>query len=164
MQGRVFNTLIAALAALIFSAALQANVEVYNFDKPEDRVRFYSLTDELRCPKCQNQSIADSDAPIATDLRREVHRMIQEGNSDDDIVNFMVKRYGDFVRYTPALTNRTWILWGGPLLLLLLGAFAIMRMVRKNQTAAVSDEPEETTQEDKAARMQRAEQMLKERD
>ena len=165
MQRRMLQTLASGLFTLLFSLVAQANVEVYDFNSPEQRLRFYNLTDELRCPKCQNQTIADSDAPIANDLRDEVHRMIQSGDSDDEIVNFMVNRYGDFVRYTPALTARTWVLWGGPVVLLLLGLFAVIMLVKRSRViveAKDSEQPEAGTQaSDK--RLQRAKNILEER-
>ncbi len=165
MQRRTLPTLLAGLFTLVFtslfSLAVQANVEVYNFDSQEQRLRFYSLTDELRCPKCQNQTIADSDAPIAMDLRDEVHRMIQGGNTDDEIVSFMVNRYGDFVRYTPEVTARTWLLWGGPVVLLLVGLFAVIRLVRRQVTQA--DTEVEAPQPTDEERLQRAKKILEER-
>jgi cytochrome c-type biogenesis protein CcmH len=84
------------------------------------------LTQTLRCPKCQNQDIADSNAPIAADLRREVYQLIVQGKTDQQITDFMVARYGDFVRYKPALNKRTWILWYGPLALLILGLSVVL--------------------------------------
>ncbi|RML38486.1 Cytochrome c-type bioproteinsis protein CycL, partial [Pseudomonas syringae pv. maculicola] len=79
-----------------------------------ERARYSELTRELRCPKCQNQDIADSNAPIAADLRKEIYRMLGEGQSNQKIIDFMVDRYGDFVRYKPSLNARTWLLWFGP--------------------------------------------------
>src|SRR5690554_8220384 len=92
--------------ALMAPLALAA-IDTYEFDIEEQRQRFYQLSSELRCPKCQNQNIADSDAPIAMDLRREVYRMLNEGKDNEEIVDFLVARYGEFVRYKPALTPAT---------------------------------------------------------
>ena len=102
------------LTALVFGLTLtgvaQAAIDTYEFKNDAERDRFRELTKELRCPKCQNQDIADSNAPIAADLRREIFRMLGEGKSNQQIVDFMVDRYGDFVRYKPALSGRTWLL------------------------------------------------------
>ena len=98
-----------------------------------ERERFRSLTEELRCPKCQNQNIADSNAPIATDLRREIYRMLDDGRSDKEIVDFLVMRYGDFVMYKPPLDSRTWLLWYGPFGLLGLGAIVLCVLVLRRR-------------------------------
>src|SRR5690606_36042664 len=94
-----------------------------------ERQRFRDLTFELRCPKCQNQNIADSDAPIAMDMRREIHRMLEDGQSDGQIVGYLVDRYGDFVRYKPPVELRTLLLWYGPWALLGGGLLALVVIV-----------------------------------
>uniref|UniRef100_UPI0010696931 cytochrome c-type biogenesis protein n=3 Tax=Pseudomonas TaxID=286 RepID=UPI0010696931 len=88
---------------------------------------------ELRCPKCQNQNIADSNAPIATDLRREIFRMLEEGKSNAEIVDFLVLRYGDFVLYKPPVDTRTYLLWYGPFALLGLGALGLVVLVLRRR-------------------------------
>jgi cytochrome c-type biogenesis protein CcmH len=93
------------------------------------RQRYQDLASVLRCPKCQNQSIAESSAPIARDLRGEIHRMLREGRSDQQIIDFMVSRYGDFVLYEPRLSSRTVLLWFGPAALLLAGGMAVGAIV-----------------------------------
>lgn len=103
-----------AMLALTMSVAAMAAIDTYEFDTEEQRARFYQLSNELRCPKCQNQNIADSNSPIATDLRREIFRMLDEGQSNEQITEFMVMRYGEFVRYKPALTAQTAVLWFRP--------------------------------------------------
>ena len=117
------------LAALVLGLSLvgvaHAAIDTYEFAKDGDRERFRELTKELRCPKCQNQDIADSNAPIATDLRREIFRMLGEGKDNQQILDFMVARYGDFVLYKPALTSKTAVLWFGPLALLVGGLVVI---------------------------------------
>ncbi|MGX5726351.1 cytochrome c-type biogenesis protein [Metapseudomonas otitidis] len=106
------------LATLVLGLALtgvaRAAIDTYEFRDEAERERFRVLTEELRCPKCQNQNIADSNAPIATDLRREIYRMLEAGKSNDEIVDFLVARYGDFVRYKPPVNGRTLLLWYGP--------------------------------------------------
>ena len=91
--------LLATLAlGLALTGVARAAIDTYEFKDEAERERFRVLTEELRCPKCQNQNIADSNAPIATDLRREIFRMLEEGKGDDEIVDYLVARYGDFVR------------------------------------------------------------------
>ncbi|MCH4873158.1 cytochrome c-type biogenesis protein [Pseudomonas sp. TMW22091] len=117
--------LAAVALGLTLTGAAHAAIDTYEFANDAERARFRELTQELRCPKCQNQDIADSNAPIATDLRREIYRMLGEGKSNQQIIDFMVDRYGDFVRYKPALTGQTSVLWFGPLALLLGGVVLI---------------------------------------
>ena len=131
---RIYHSMLAVLFALLATSAF-AVIDSYTFDNEEQEVRFFQLTNELRCPKCQNQSIADSDAMIAQDLRREVHRMLLEGDSDQQVIDFMLDRYGDFVLYNPRLDKKTIILWFGPAILLLLGLFALLMIVRSNRRA-----------------------------
>ncbi|MFV0886812.1 cytochrome c-type biogenesis protein [Metapseudomonas otitidis] len=107
--------LLATLAlGLALTGVARAAIDTYEFRDEAERERFRVLTEELRCPKCQNQNIADSNAPIATDLRREIYRMLEAGKSNDEIVDFLVARYGDFVRYKPPVNGRTLLLWYGP--------------------------------------------------
>lgn len=117
------------LAALVFSfsvaGAAHAAIDAYEFRDDAERARYAELTKELRCPKCQNQDIADSNAPIAADLRKEIFRMLGEGRSNQQIIDFMVDRYGDFVRYRPELSAKTWLLWFGPAGLLVGGLVVI---------------------------------------
>ncbi|MEA9725971.1 cytochrome c-type biogenesis protein [Xanthomonas campestris] len=101
-----------------------------------EEARFHALTAELRCVQCQNQSLADSNAQIAHDLRREVLALMHEGRSDAQIRQFLVARYGEFVLYRPQVESRTWLLWFGPLLVLLLGGTAVALVVRRRSAAA----------------------------
>ncbi len=109
-----------------------AAIDVYQFNNDAERDRFHTLTTELRCPKCQNQNIADSNAPIAQDLRAKIHTMIGEQRSDQEIVDYMIARYGDFVLYQPRMNSTTYILWFGPILLLLLGIAIVIFISRRN--------------------------------
>lgn len=126
------------LAGLLLSGVAQAAIDTYEFADAAKRERFATLTQELRCPKCQNQDLADSNAPIAADLRREIHRMLQEGQSDEQIVDYLVSRYGDFVRYKPPVNGRTLILWYGPASLLLIGLLALVLIVRRRRAAGTA--------------------------
>jgi cytochrome c-type biogenesis protein CcmH len=98
-------------------------------DLAEER-RFHALASELRCVMCQNQSLADSNAMIARDLRTEVLELMREGRTDAQIKAFLVRRYGDFVLYKPRMDPKTWLLWFGPVLLLLVGGLVVYRIVR----------------------------------
>lgn len=107
-------------------------VDLYEFDSPAQQARYRALIAELRCPKCLNTNLAGSDAPIAQDLRRTVHRLITaEGMSDDEIRGYLQARYGDFVLYDPPFRPDTWILWLAPAILLLIGAVILLRMLRR---------------------------------
>ncbi len=101
------------------------------FDDPVLQHRYESLNRELRCLVCQNQTIADSNATLAHDLRREVRDMIAAGKSDDEIREFMIERYGDFVLYRPRMTAQTFLLWAAPALLLLVGGLMLFRVIRR---------------------------------
>lgn len=106
----------------------QAAIDTYEFASEAERERYRTLVEELRCPKCQNQNIADSDAPIAMDLRAQIFRMLEEGKSNEQIIEFLVSRYGDFVLYKPPVTARTLLLWYGPAGLLI-GGFVLLGVI-----------------------------------
>ncbi len=131
--------LAAVALGLTLAGAAHAAIDTYEFADDAERARFRELTQELRCPKCQNQDIADSNAPIATDLRREIYRMLGEGKSNQQIIDFMVDRYGDFVRYKPALTGKTAVLWFGPLALLVGGLVLIAVIVGRRRRVTQAD-------------------------
>ena len=126
----------AVICVLVLPRAY-GTIDSYEFATAEQEQRFYELTNELRCPKCQNQSIADSNAPIAQDLRREVHRMVNEGADHQTVVDFMLARYGEFVLYKPQMSGKNLVLWLGPLVLLLIGFVVLMMIVRKAQNVSV---------------------------
>ena len=139
----------AGLQGLTLSLGAHAAIDTYEFQDEGARNRYRTLTEELRCPKCQNQNIADSDAPIAKDLRNEIHRMLGEGKSDDEIVDFLVARYGDFVRYKPPVNERTWLLWYGPWLLLGggLGVLGLIVLRRRRPAAAAGKDADLSAEE-----------------
>jgi cytochrome c-type biogenesis protein CcmH len=110
------------------------------FDDPVLNERFRSLLREVRCPKCLNTSIADSNAPIAEDLRREVHRQMANGASDVEIVEHLVSRYGEFVVYRPPLQPTTWALWGGPLVLLGIGGLVFARILKNRVNQPLNED------------------------
>ena len=111
------------------------------FDDPELQARYDRIIEEVRCLKCQNQSIRDSNAFLAADLRREIRRMLDEGRSDAEIYDFLVQRYGEFALYRPRFGGMTLILWIAPALLLLGGALLIARVVRRRMRMPIDDEP-----------------------
>lgn len=119
---------IAALG-LALTGVARAAIDTYEFANDAERERFRDLTSELRCPKCQNQDIADSNAPIAADLRKQIFSQLQQGKSNQQIVDYMVDRYGEFVRYKPEVSERTWLLWFGPAALLGFGVVIIGAIV-----------------------------------
>ena len=136
------------LIALLWSPALpsfaqadqQADAAPLHFDTPAEEARFHDLTLQLRCVMCQNQSLADSHALIALQLRREVLDLMRQGRSDDEIKAFLVQRYGEFVLYKPRLEERTWLLWAGPIVILLFGAGLLTVSMRRRRSASyVSD-------------------------
>jgi cytochrome c-type biogenesis protein CcmH len=123
----------AALALAPGNAAAQATDPApLRFRDRAEEQRFRALVSELRCVMCQNQSLADSNAEIAHDLRREVLDLMREGRSDAEIERFLVARYGEFVLYRPRMEWKTWLLWFGPALLLLAGGFVVARVVRRH--------------------------------
>ncbi|MGP6420322.1 cytochrome c-type biogenesis protein [Pseudomonas putida] len=147
--------LAAVVLGLSLAGVAHAAIDTYEFAKEGDRERFRELTKELRCPKCQNQDIADSNAPIAADLRKEIFRMLGEGKDNQQIIDFMVDRYGDFVRYKPALNAKTALLWFGPAGLLFGGLVVIAVIVRRRRAQRTETPPSLSTEE-----RQRLDQLL----
>lgn len=110
------------------------------FEDPELQARYDKLISEVRCLKCQNQSIKDSNVFLASDLRREIRRLIEEGKTDPEIIDFLVTRYGEFALYRPRTTGKTLILWLAPFLLVLFGGFAMYRVVRHRMSMPLDNE------------------------
>lgn len=130
------KTVFSLLVLLVLSLPSHAVIEIYEFEQESQKQRYHHLIEELRCPKCQNQNLAESDAPIAQDLRRELHRLITEGRTDEAIIEYMVMRYGNFVLYRPPLDKNTLILWAAPGLFLLFGLIVAWRVRKTNQEGA----------------------------
>jgi cytochrome c-type biogenesis protein CcmH len=131
------------ITLFLWAGLSSAGVEYHEFTNPEQREAYESLTSELRCLVCQNQTIADSNADLAADLRRQVYEMLQKGQSEEDVVKFMTERYGDFVLYKPPFKAKTLLLWLGPPVFLLIGVICIIVLVRRKQARppqALSDE------------------------
>ena len=132
LYGRGFGGL-CWLLLVLYAPLSQAVVESYDFSSEDNRHRYNKFINELRCPKCQNQNLAGSNSPIAQDLRREVHRMIEDGQQDETIVDYMVARYGDFVLYRPRLDKNTIVLWAAPVVFVLIGLIAVLLVVRHHR-------------------------------
>ena len=136
----LLRTTALTLCMLLLALPAAAVIESYEFSERELETRYRALSQELRCPKCQNQNIADSNAPISQDLRRLLHQQLEAGDSDREILEFMVARYGEFVRYRPAFNSATAILWLAPGLLLLGGAGGLLMLLRgRKQSPAALD-------------------------
>lgn len=135
------------LAFILCAIAVSASgIDAESFDDPVLQSRYQYLTHVLRCPKCQNESIAESNAPVAVDLRREVRRMLQEGRTDQEILDFMSSRFGDFVLFKPPVTTRTWLLWSLPAMVLAIAlGSAIVVIRRRAQLPAGPDSEEEAS-------------------
>ena len=141
------------LAVLLWLATLpafaqanqQADAAPLQFRDTSEEARFHALAAELRCVMCQNQSLADSNALIALSLRREVLELMRAGQSDAQIKDFLVQRYGEFVLYKPRVEGRTWLLWLGPAAILLAGAVVVVVLVRRRPAQPIprNDEPQE---------------------
>ena len=135
----MYKTLIKAFAgfSLLFCAQMSfAAIEVHELDNEVDRQRYQTFIDEMRCPKCQNQNLAGTNSPVAADLRNELDLMIKAGKSDQEIVSFMVERYGEFILYRPRLSPATILLWASPVLMLVFGAILLLLIVRKRRRLA----------------------------
>ena len=136
---RALVWLLAACAALAAGAwAVDAQE---GFDDPVLNERYRTLIHEIRCPKCLNESIGESKAPVAADLRREVRRLLGEGASDDEIKTFLSSRYGEFVLYSPRLSPTTFLVWAAPFLLVGLGAFVFWRILAARSRQPLDEEP-----------------------
>ena len=128
------------LTALLFSSVAFSAIDALNFTSPQQESDYHQLTQSLRCPQCQNNNIADSNATIAVDMRGKVFELLQEGKSKNDVVDYMVARYGNFVTYDPPMTASTLVLWIAPLLLVLLGVVFLLGRKPKTQSAVKSQD------------------------
>lgn len=130
-------TPILVIIAVVFTTLFAINgvqaspVETFEFQNEVTKVRFQALSKELRCPKCQNQNLADSNSTVASALRLELYNLLIQGKSDGEIIDLMVGRYGEFVLYRPRVSGVTYILWFGPVLLILIGLIVVIIILRK---------------------------------
>lgn len=145
------RTLFAAVLLLFHMSASAAPMDTYTFESDEQEKIFQSLNEELRCLVCQNQSIAESNADLANDLRAEIHKLLQAGNNEAEIKAFMVDRYGDYVLYDPPFKPLTWLLWIGPIVIFLMGLFYARGFIARQNSSAtpaeLSDEESERLRE-----------------
>ncbi len=134
-SGRLLS-MVAGICLVLINPHAWAAIDTYDFADDETRERFHVLSTELRCPKCQNQNLADSNAPIAMDLRKEVYRLLSEGRSDREIKSYLVDRYGEYVLYQPAWSPQTWLLWVAPAILLICAFVVVIFIARRRARAA----------------------------
>jgi cytochrome c-type biogenesis protein CcmH len=136
------NCLVALTLLLVLgtgSLHAAATLESFKFPTAADEQHFKDLIAELRCLVCQNQSLADSDAELAHDLRAEVYAMVQDGQSDEEIIEFLVARYGDFVLYKPPVKPATYLLWFGPFVLLVVAVLLLVRALRRQKVSPATE-------------------------
>jgi len=146
------RALLLALALMLSGAPAFAQVATdatpLRFSDTTEEKRFHTLVSELRCVMCQNQSLADSNAQIAVDLRREVLELMRQGKSDGEIKDFLVARYGEFVLYRPQVESKTWLLWFGPALVLLAGGIVVAGAVRRRSRPTGQDANERNEEQE----------------
>lgn len=134
---------IGLIIAALFSMSIFAAIDVYDFESPQQEAQYRGLIEELRCPKCQNQNLAASDAPIAQDLKQKTYDLVKDGRSDGEIREYMQERYGDFISYKPPVRPSTWILWFfPPLLLVALISGWFWRAHHRQKQARMSAQPQ----------------------
>jgi cytochrome c-type biogenesis protein CcmH len=127
----LFSIVLAATIFMVTSLANASPVETFEFQDEVTKIRFQALSKELRCPKCQNQNLADSNSTVASALRLDLYNMLIDGRADSEIITLMVGRYGEFVLYRPRVSSLTYILWFGPALLILIGVIVVIVILRK---------------------------------
>jgi len=147
------------LISLFSLSSAYAAIDTYDFKDADKQARFHELVAELRCPKCQNQNLADSNSAIAQDLRQKVYEMLDTEKSNTEIVDYMVARYGDFVLYEPRFNSQNAILWLGPFLLLIIGLSLVIYLTRQ-RSKKVINATEENVELDKLQK-QRLQKVLK---
>ena len=148
-MSKLLSILILSMVLSFTMSVVAAPIETFKFDSPDTEKIFHKLSEELRCLVCQNQNIAESNAELAKDLRLEIYTMLQKGQTEDEIVDFMVERYGDYVLYRPPFKPMTWLLWFGPLMIFALGIFFAMRFMKSQS----SDSPLESLSEEEIERV-----------
>jgi cytochrome c-type biogenesis protein CcmH len=140
------NKILSVCALLLMATSSLAIDAGRQFDDPEKQAMYEKVISEVRCLKCQNQTIKDSNAFLAADLRREIRRLIDEGKTEDEVYNFLVERYGEFALYRPRFSGKTLVLWIAPFLLLAFGGVALTRIVRSRMALPIDDDSIEEDQ------------------
>jgi cytochrome c-type biogenesis protein CcmH len=136
-------SLVITLALPLATLPARANEAAPLADDPIVEQRLLVIAEEVRCLVCQNESLAGSRADLAQDLRREIRSLIKQGKTDKEVMDFLVSRYGDYVRYRPPVKPSTWLLWGGPFVLLAAGLAALVLFVRRRRNTSAALSPEE---------------------
>ncbi|GIU20367.1 cytochrome c biogenesis protein [Shewanella sp. MBTL60-112-B2] len=154
----MIKSLMKGLSALVLLVSMTSivnatPVDTYEFKSVDNQKRALSLAHSLRCPQCQNQNLIDSNSPVAQDLRLEVYQMVDEGKADDEIVEFMTSRYGEFVLYKPRMEAKTYALWLGPIALLLFGGLIGFFFIRKQRIAEATNQELSTEEQDELNRL-----------
>jgi len=150
-----------AVLSLLLANMAVASTAVVEFSDESLRIRYQQLVQELRCPKCQNQNLADSNSPISEDLRAQVHRLLEEGMSDREIKNYLKSRYSEFILYRPEVNQNTWPLWAAPVVFLLFGLWVLYRLYFNRSS---SDMPVEQNDQLSSVDQQRLDQLLRNKD
>ena len=150
-----------AFLSLLLANMAVASTAVVEFSDESLRIRYQQLVQELRCPKCQNQNLADSNSPISEDLRAQVHRLLEEGMSDREIKDYLKSRYSEFILYRPEVNQNTWLLWAAPVVFLLFGLWVLYRLYFNRSS---SDMPVEQNDQLSSVDQQRLDQLLRNKD
>jgi cytochrome c-type biogenesis protein CcmH len=150
-----------AVLSLLLANVAVASTAVVEFSDESLRIRYQQLVQELRCPKCQNQNLADSNSPISEDLRAQVHRLLEQGMTDREIKDYLQSRYSEFILYRPEVNQNTWLLWAAPVLFLLFGLWVLYRMYFNRPSSDIS-----VTQNDQLSSVdqQRLDRLLRNKD
>lgn len=163
---KILHLIVRAMAMVLLVVGLSmsawANIDTYQFDNPRQEAQYRALIEEFRCPKCQNQNLAGSDAPIAQDLKQKTYDMVKDGRSDAEIRQYMNERYGDFISYKPPVRPSTWILWFFPpvLLVFVMLAWFIRNRNSSKRAAVIANPIEEGYAPLSAAEQQRLQDLL----
>ena len=144
------HSIMALLLGMSISTMAMASIDIYEFDSPQQEAQYRGLIEEFRCPKCQNQNLAGSDAPIAQDLKQKTYEMVKDGRSDTEIRNYMFERYGDFISYKPPVRPSTWILWFFPPVLLVLLILGWIYKARKGRSQLSADDTQALSSSEEA--------------
>lgn len=137
----VFVKSLLLVCSMLLAVSVIAQVDVFDFETAEQEDRFRQLANDFRCPMCQNANLTHSTGGVAADLRREIYNQIMDGRTDDEIEQFMLQRYGDFILYRPRLTVQTILLWFGPALFLLIGVWIAFGIIKRSANKG-TDDPE----------------------
>ena len=145
---RILMTLMLSISLLVYSQVGQAAIDTFEFENAQQEKTFHDLTKLLRCPKCQNQNISDSNAELAKDLRNKTYELVKQGQSKEQVVDYMVARFGNFVRYDPPVTPATIFLWLGPLLFIIFGLLVLFKQIKKqrSKTTHLDDQEQQKLQ------------------